>query len=459
MNGLKKIKIDRGFLYLKKLFLCFAVSFHFFVFSDSCWFGFIASKKTADTKTNQIKEEEFSHFHRNPGRYVISKMRLKNKWLRIQDSRPDIYDERSYTAWLIEKQKNGEIPDKPYGYGLSETLEPTKNPYSYYARHKIITRRVPIWIENAGLLKGSSEAIQAYRDWAEAYYLESNFYPPGYLRYVKNTLDSHFFSGPFNGFKEDRRLKDVVYSLGGRPLAANGDKKGSSTLINLIRGLTGQDRWLDGGTGSGFVLQDALKGMLKERGIKNIPSVLGITYNKINPEDFDPAVVPDWFFSSSSSYPIRLPESLQEKYEMLDGRLFQDIPIHELMPKFKLVTDFFGVYTYSSDPGEVINKYLDVMKVDGILGIVYNNKDFVRTARGVVPLHEWLESVAGQGLSVEHGRGLLNSPGAEKESGEIAYMLIRKTSEGRMELPNLTMVEYDNAQRIFRPDADISNSF
>ncbi|MCY4512477.1 MAG: hypothetical protein OXB86_02170 [Bdellovibrionales bacterium] len=393
--------------------------------------------------------------------YFISKMRLKNRWLRTQDSRPDIYNEKNYTAWLMEQQKNGEIPDKPYGYGLSETLEPPRGNSDgyYYARHEIITRRVPAWIDNAGLLKGSSEATQAYKDWAEAYYLESNFYPPGYLQYVRNSLYSHFFSGLFIGFKEDRHLRDVVYSMGGRPPADNGDKKGSSTLINLIRGLTGQDRWLDGGTGSGFVLQDALEGMRKERGIKDIPNVLGITYNTINPEDFDPAVVPENFLSSSSSYPVRLPESLLEKYEVWDRRLFQDIPIHELMPKFKLVTDFFGIYTYSSDPVEVINKYLNVMKVEGALGIVYNNKDFVRTEKGVVPLHEWLESVSGQGLSVEHGIGWLNSPGAEKESGEIAYMLIRRNSNGRMKLPNLTMVEYGDAQRIFRPSADISNAF
>ena len=289
--------------------------------------------------------------------------------------------------------------------------------------------------------------------------MESKFYPPGYLQYIKNRLDSHFFSGIFTGFKADRRLRDVVYSLGGWSPSDSGEKKDSSTLINLIRGLTGQDRWLDGGTGSGFVLQDALEGISKERDVADIPRVLGITYNNPKPEDFNFMVVPDGFVSTSTSYPVRLPQGLMQKYKVLDGRLFQDIPIHELMPKFNLITDFFGVYAYSSDPVEVINKYLNVIKEQGILGIAYNNKDFVKTEEGIVPLHEWFESVAGRGLSIEHGMGWLNSPGAEKESGEIAYMLIRKTSEGQIELPNLTMMEYGNAQRVFRPSIDIGNAF
>ena len=419
----KKIKIR--FLYLEKfslivLFIIFSNS----ILANTCEVGAF-SEQITNNGIAKVQEAEFSHFHRKPSRYTVYKLSLKNRWLSVRESRPNMYNERAYTAWLIETQKSGSMPDKPYGYRIRERLEPVAD-FTYRVHHEMVPRIAPVWIPNDKLLKHDPETVQQYKDWAEAYYLESKFYPPGYLQYVRNSLDSHFFSGIFTGFKEDRRLKDVVYSLGERPSVDKGDKKGSSTLINLIRGLTGQDRWLDGGTGSGFVLQDALEGVSKERGVENVPGVLGITYNKPKPEDFDSTVVPEGFTFSSTSYPVRLSQDLIGKYKVLDGRLFQDIPLHELMPKFKLITDFFGVYTYSSDPASVIKKYLSIMESEGVVGIVYNNKDFIKTEEGIVPLHEWLESVVGRGLSVEYGMGWLNSPGAEKESGETAYMLIRK---------------------------------
>ena len=403
-----------------------------------------------------MKEIEFSHFHRKPGKYIVYKVNLKNRLLRLRESRPDMYNAEAYTDWLIEKQKSGYIPDKPYGYRVRERLK-SAGSFTYQVHYEIVPRIAPAWINNDKLLKQDSETIQGYRDWAEYYYLKSKSYPSGYLRDVKNTLDSHFFSGVFTGFKEDRYLKDVMYSLGGKFPTKDGEKGGDSTLLELMRGLTSQDRWLDGGTGAGFVLQDALKLIIKKRkvvSIEDVPSVLGITYNRPNP-----AIVPDGLLFSSSAYPIRLSQQTMRKYEILDGRLFQNIPIQELMPRFKLITDFFGIYTYSSDPLAVINKYLNVMEQGGTLGIVYNNKDFVKVKDKIMPFYEWLESVTGNDLSVEYGKGWLSSPGAEKEVGEVAYMLIRNSSGGEIDLPKLTMIEYKDAQRVFRPSADTVNAF
>ena len=455
---LEKRKRRGKILYLKISFFIFSfILFPNSVFANTCKEGAF-SGYVPNTGIAKIKEAEFAHFHRKPSRYTLHKMNLKNRWLGFRESRPDMHNEEAYTAWLIGKQKEGQVPDNPYGYRVQERLKQVA-PFTYHIHYEVVPRIAPAWIPNDQLLKQNSQTVQQYKDWAEAYYLKSKFYPPGYLQYVKNSLDSHFFSGIFKGFKEDRRLRDVVYSLGGRSPVGNGDKKGTSTLINLIRGLTGQDRWLDGGTGSGFVLQDALEGISKERNVKDIPRALGITYNKPKPEDFDSVVVPEGFVFSATSYPVRLPEKLLRKYKVWDERLFQNIPIQELMPQFKLITDFFGIYTYNNNPVAVINKYLSIISSEGTIGIVYNNKDFVKTEKGIMFLHEWLASIAGRDLSIEHGMGWLNSPGAEKESGEIAYMLIRKTSEGQVELPNLTMVGYENAQRIFRPSADISGDF
>ena len=451
----KKDKFEKSVLY-KNLFLYFFILFSDFVFAENC-------KEAFPNSESRDKKIEFSHFQIKPARRIIYETNLRNRWLSFWESRPDIYNEESYTAWLIDKQKFGEIPDAPYGYGIKEEYMPT-GPFTVdiYFHHKTVPREVPAWLGGGIKLPEQDSTIwRKYVNWAENYYSKSRFYPPGYLQNMNNALAGVFFSGPpFTGFQDTRRLKDVMYSLGGK--SQNKERSQPAQMLKLIKELEGGDRWLDGGTGAGFVLQDALTWIIEEKGIdslEDIPDVLGISYNRINPEDFNPAVFPLLFAGRSSSYPVQLPQEILTKYKTLNDRLFSNIPIQELMPPFKLITDFFGIYTYSNDPSFVISKYLRVMSPEGALVIVYNDKDFVRIETKIMPFHNWLESVAGNNLSIEYGKGWVTSPGSKQEAGETAYMLIRNSSGDPVKLPSLTLVEYRNAQRVFRPSADIINSF
>ena len=220
----------------------------------------------------------------------------------------------------------------------------------------------------------------------------------------------------------------------------------------MINGLKGHDLWLDGGTGSGFVLESALLDMhTAGRSVEDMPYTLGIDYK---PE------------GSVQNYSSQLPKNLSTKHRIWNDRLFEEIPLQELnLLKAKLITDFVGAYSYSSDPAEVINRYLSIMDREGVLVIVYNiNVDVVRIGERDFPFHEWLQMTAPE-LSVEYGKSWvtnahIKSPRDRKV--EVNYMLIRNPSGQSVVLPNLALSlrvqktgdEWHSIQ-IFRPYSDI----
>lgn len=187
---LRERRVGKSFLYLKTIFFVyFFVLFSESIFANPCE-KVAFSKRITNSETVKIREMEFSHFRKKPRKYIVYQMDLKNRWLRFRESRPDMYNKEAYTAWLIEKQKAGDIPDKPFGYRIQERLELVA-PFTYQVHHEIVPRIAPSWIRTDQL--HDSKTRQEYKDWAENYYLKGNFYPPGYLQYIKNALDSHFF--------------------------------------------------------------------------------------------------------------------------------------------------------------------------------------------------------------------------------------------------------------------------
>ena len=105
-----------------------------------------------------IRGLEFSQLHRRPGKYVLYRMNIKNHWLSFRESRPDMYNKRVYTAWLIERQHSRDMPDKPYGYYVQERLEQVA-PFAYNVHHEIVPRIAPGWISNDKLLKHDPETV------------------------------------------------------------------------------------------------------------------------------------------------------------------------------------------------------------------------------------------------------------------------------------------------------------
>ena len=362
---------------------------------------------------------------------------------RLRESRPRFHNKNAYEQWLVEQQRMGVSIEAPYGYSI--IWEPQHIDFKIQRIPKIRPRIVPIWIEQSKILTNDSKTWQQYSNWAESYYEKSRALPPGYLKQVKQLQSSFVYIGSkYNQFTEDRHLSDVADSIG-----KIGDQP---RLLSLINGLTGDDLWLDGGTGLGFILEDVLLAMHKTgRSMKDMPHTLGIGYK---PE------------GSVRQHSSQLPVNLSKKHRIWNDRLFEQIPSYELTNlKAKLITDFIGIYSYSSDPAEVINRYLSIMDKEGTLVIVYNiNMNFVRVEGQDVPFHEWLTMIA-PALSVEHGKSVITNASiadSKDKEREVGYMVIRNPSGQPVILPKLApslKIQKINGQwsstQIFRTFADI----
>ena len=415
-----------------------------------------------------IMANEFAGFHRQPSMVIIGKVQLQNRFLRMKEARPEFTDREAYEAWLMERQRSGIIPEHPYGYRVVEVISLAM--FKDRGHHKMKPRIAPIWINNTNLFYNNEDTQREYMNWAEEYYQKSRFYPPGYLNWVRDQVQIRLIlqgDSEFDGrIKEDRRLKDVVLSLGGKRKTTSEEERTASKLTALIQGLTGNDMWIDVGTGSGYVLEDSILGLHEDgRDINGIPHTLGITYEPTLSDIEQITTVQRPNGTSVKNYRTRVPEELSSKHRMWSHRLLQDIPNEEL-PKAKLITDFYGAFSYSADPASEINKYINVIDKDGTIGIVYSNSEVVKLKDESVSFHEWLKSIFKDQISIEHGTSWIRSPGSPvaDEEGyiEAGYILIRNPSGNSIELPSLEQVAFGSKdsrfKRIFRPTADIITS-
>lgn len=92
------------------------------------------------------------------------------------------------------------------------------------------------------------------------------------------------------------------------------------------------------------------------------------------------------------------------RLKILTGRFFEDIPTDELQSigKIKMITDLYGVLSYSAHPDLVLKKYLEILSDDGSLFIfgprMKVGKDFdfliwLRRVQGIeITTHEFREA-------------------------------------------------------------------
>lgn len=412
---------------------------------------------------------KFTDFRVRPSKKNLAQLNQRNKLLSMREFRPDFNDQEAYEAWLITHQQKRTLPKHPYGYHIVESLTPDDKGQALI-HHKIQSGIAPRWINNNKLFNSDWDTQHEYMDWAEKYYQKSQFYPPGYLKWMKDIISVRLLvqgGAPLKGgLKDDRKLEDVVFALGGDRHAKKYDAS-NSKLISLITQLNGNERWLDGGTGSGYVLEDSIL-TLNRAGLEiaDIPYTLGITYTP-KPSDIDQLTAVNRISGVSvNKYHSQLPENLSVKHKVWNERLFQDIPNEEFNPKTKLITDFYGIFSYSGDPAGVINKYLKIMDEGGAIGIAYASNTLVMLGSKEVPFHEWLQSVVNDQISVEYGisriKNLYSTLVDRGGYTEDRYVLIRNPSGSFVEIPNLEQVGFGRKDgrwmRVFRPASDIKNT-
>lgn len=169
-------------------------------------------------------------------------------------------------------------------------------------------------------------------------------------------------------------------------------------ILNVFEKLTEEDAIIDAGCGDahlskiffknikeyeGFKTQqsnekaDKLENAFSERPESQKPTYVGVTY-KLNE-------LTDASFAERRK---------SDKFKLLTGRYFEDIPDHELTngKKVKVITDFFGVLSYTERIDLVMQKYLRLLDKDGSIFIAQPHKFKLGDE---VEFYSWLKSIEG----------------------------------------------------------------
>lgn len=148
-----------------------------------------------------------------------------------------------------------------------------------------------------------------------------------------------------------------------------------------LQALKSNETWIDLGAGKGFAAIDYLKSMADPRLGAN---VLLIAYK-----------LDRWF---------GIPK-FKNKLSVLEGRLFEDIlPVQ--LPRTKLITDFFGVLSYTRDLSRSLSLVFDRLEVGGELYVhTQNASTLIDFQNKVYSITEFLKLI--DGIKVEGKFGIL----------------------------------------------------
>ena len=145
--------------------------------------------------------------------------------------------------------------------------------------------------------------------------------------------------------------------------------------------LTATDTWIDLGGGKGNAVEDYLK---THTSVAAATQTVLVTYKLSR------------FFGI---------KKYDGKLKLLEGRLFEDIPLMEI-PNAKLMTDFFGVLSYTRDLTQSLNMIFNRLTLGGELYIhsspMYTT---IVTYDGPIGLQKFLELVPG--IKVEGRAGVI----------------------------------------------------
>ena len=186
---------------------------------------------------------------------------------------------------------------------------------------------------------------------------------------------------------------------------------------NSLDKLKSHEVWIDLGSGKG---KAALEFLRSQKNINESPQVLLITLNSGR-----------W-----SSWP-----NFSGKLKVVEGLLFEDMTADQI-PQAKMITDFFGVLSYTLDLTKTLNQIFDHLQAEGEL-FLYSN-------------HSYTMIEAGQGKIMGLTEFLRSIPGIKVE-GQFGILKVTKTAQ-QIQVPSLELLKLDVTTRpIFRRFALIHN--
>ena len=173
----------------------------------------------------------------------------------------------------------------------------------------------------------------------------------------------------FNWFPTSRDIYDYDQEFSEK---VHNSQEQSSTIwsfLQKVKSLNSSHRWLDSGAGAAGAMKSYLK-MLGSNSLQ-IPELVALAFKR-------PLST---FFSKLGSIIY------------LSGRKIEEIPDHQL-GTYDLITDFYGPVAYSENPFKVVNKYLRLVRENGVILL---KLDFINTVIDsqtgkAKSLAEWLKS-------------------------------------------------------------------
>jgi hypothetical protein len=172
-----------------------------------------------------------------------------------------------------------------------------------------------------------------------------------------------------NDFRTTRKLSTYEAILGER-------------FTHDLHALKGFDHhWIDAGSGEGVAIREFADRGRGAEAAASRPQVTGVTYKAHHP----------------------LPEGSDAR--VLSGRFFEDIPSAEL-GRADLISDLYGVLSYTHSPDIVLQRYLDALKDDGAAYVFLGNFGEMNLSKvtlpsgGMVDLEEWIKRIPGLRVEV-----------------------------------------------------------
>ena len=221
-------------------------------------------------------------------------------------------------------------------------------------------------------------------------------------------------------FQTGRHLSEYLSQF----IRSFGDK-----FPRALKRLGPNDTWFDGGSGSGLMLMEfhavpdsageaarVVDPLPQYEAINQVmwdiaskppeerPHTLGFTLTD-EPGEFP---VDRWgreLVESDTSVKapaggLVVPAELPKHRLIKDGRFFEDVPMSEI-GKANLITDFYGILAYTHDISAVLNRYLEMLPVNGEM-YIHLNADTIINGK---TLGEFLKTIPGLEVeeSLSHG--------------------------------------------------------
>lgn len=255
------------------------------------------------------------------------------------------------------------------------------------------------------------------------------------------------------------------------------------SFLDSISRLRAEGHWIDAGSGEGFAVEDFFKGYILDPALLQAKAEGDHWSGRrtlLNSNEIIEAATRLNYVGSENKPQVtavtfameRTPPKTSPKLEFKTGRFLEEIPNSEFA-QADIITDLFGVASYSPRLDDVLRKYHELLKSGGRAYVFigdyietpdaaggYSNtrvgepgwdapfaQSRVRKANGEsVPLIEWLQSLPGFKVTIEHRRvEQKTQPGILPGSVLRSTIVFEKTSPD-VEIPKLKLIFADEGK-------------